>query len=72
MLIEKVYTSNKKSKYVCDRCGKFINTSDEKRYKIGIDTPKLNKSSSMDIIRRYDLCKQCTNIIIDYIEKKGK
>ena len=72
MLVERVYTGNKKSKYICDKCGKEINTDAEKRYKIGIDTPRPNRSSSMEIVRRYDLCKRCTSIVIGYIEKKGK
>ena len=71
MLIEKVYTGDKRYKYVCDKCGKSINTKSEKRYKIGIDTPKDN-TSGMKIVRRYDLCKHCTSVIINYIEKKGK
>ena len=71
MLVEKDYTGKKKSKYICDRCGKPINTDTEKRYKIGIDTPK-NYMSEMKIVRRYDLCKHCTSVIINYIEKKGK
>lgn len=72
MLVERVYTSREKSKYTCDKCGKFINTDKEKRFKISIDTPKLNRSSAMDIVRRYDLCKRCTSVIIGYVEKKGK
>lgn len=72
MLIERVYTGDKKSKYVCDKCGKPINTKTEKRYKISIDTPIPNRSSYMNIVRRYDLCKRCTSVIIGYVEKKGK
>jgi protein-arginine kinase activator protein McsA len=71
MLVEKVYTGDKRYKYVCDKCGKPINTKSERRYKIGIDTPKDN-TSGMKIVKRYDLCKRCTSIIINYIEKKGK
>lgn len=71
MLVEKVYTGDKRYKYVCDKCGKLINTKSERRYKIGIDTPKDN-TSGMKIVRRYDLCKHCTSVIINYIEKKGK
>ena len=71
MLVERENTGKKKSKYICDRCSKPINTDTEKRYKIGIDTPKDN-TSGMKIIRRYDLCKHCTNVIINYVEKKGK
>lgn len=71
MLVEREYTGRKRSKYICDKCGKPINTKSERRYKIGIDTPKDNRSR-MKIIRRYDLCKHCTSVIINYIEKKGK
>lgn len=71
MLVEKVYTGDKRYKYVCDKCGKPINTKLERRYKISIDTPKDN-TSGMKIVRRYDLCKHCTSFIINYIEKKGK
>lgn len=71
MLVERVYTSDEKSKFICDRCGKNINTDTERRYKIGIDTPKGN-TSGMKKIRRYDLCKRCTNAIVNYVEKKGK
>lgn len=71
MLVEREYTGKKKSKYICDRCSKQINTNTERRYKIGIDTPKDN-TSGMKIIRRYDLCKHCTSVVINYIEKKGK
>lgn len=71
MLIEKENTGKKKSKYICDKCSKQINTDTERRYKISIDTPKDN-TSGMKKIRRYDLCKHCTSIIINYIEKKGK
>ena len=31
-----------------------------------------DNTSGMKIIRRYDLCKHCTNVIINYVEKKGK
>ena len=71
MLVEREYTGKKKSKYICDKCSKQINTDTEKRYKIGIDTPKDNTSGTK-MIRRYDLCKHCTNVIINYVEKKGK
>lgn len=34
MLIEKENTGKKKSKYICDRCGKSINTDTEKDIKL--------------------------------------
>lgn len=71
MLIERVYTGNKRSKYICDKCGKPINTNEEKRYKINIDTPKNNDPTRMKKVRGYDLCKHCTSVIVNYIEKKG-
>ena len=57
MLVEKDYTGKKKSKYICDRCGKSINTDTEKRYKIGIDTPK-NYTSEMKIVRTTEIQKR--------------
>lgn len=70
-MLRKKILVRKKSKYICDKCGKQINTDTERRYKISIDTPKDN-TSGMKMIRRYDLCKHCTNVIINYVEKKGK
>lgn len=64
------YTGKTKSKYICDRCGKHINTYSEKRYKICIDTPK-DSSSVLKPIKRYDLCKKCAKLIV-YIIEKGK
>ena len=71
MLEEIDYTGKKRSKYICDRCGRRINTSSEKRYKLGIDTPKGN-TSVMKSVKRYDLCKHCISAIVNYVEKKGK
>ena len=34
MLVEKDYTGKKKSKYICNRCGKSINTDIEKDIKL--------------------------------------
>lgn len=62
------YTGKKKSVYICDRCGKRINTSSERRYKVSIRTPK-GKTSVMKTLNGYDLCRCCTGNIINMIEK---
>ena len=70
MLREKILVRKKVSIFVIDVVS-LLTQILKKRYKIGIDTPKDN-TSGMKIIRRYDLCKHCTSVIINYVEKKGK
>lgn len=69
MLIKTDYTGRTRSLYECDKCGKRINTSTEKRYKIRINTYK-GRSSTEIQIRGYDLCRRCSSIINNYIMRK--
>lgn len=56
MIIDKSTRKNKKSKYICDSCGKVL----EKENRVIIDRNKLKK---------YDLCKDCWRKIRIIIEK---
>lgn len=70
MLIKLDRTGKTRSIYECDKCGKRINTSTERRYKIRLNTYK-GRSSEEIVIRSYDMCKRCASIINNYIIKKG-
>lgn len=67
MLQEIDYTGKKRSKYICDKCGKPINTSTQKRYKVNIDV-FVNKNSKK-ILKRYDLCRHCASVLVHTVEK---
>lgn len=69
MLIKIDNTGKTRSIYECDKCGKRINTSTERRYKIRLNTYK-GRSSAEIVIRSYDMCKRCASIINNYIMKK--
>lgn len=69
MLIKMDRSGKTRSLYECDKCGKRINTSTEKRYKCRLNTYK-GRGSTEIAIRGYDLCKKCASIINNYILRK--